>query len=280
MVTVERTEELDTDAFRGDARLDNTDTDEDCSDRHHPLANFTQNSQVQAPCTLSVMETTIEDIVRVAAPRPLLSRTAEARLGARHREVLDQLDKLFMANGFAAFTIADVAREIGCSRRTLYEIAPSKDQLVLVVLDRHLHTMGRAALDSIDREAALIDQVRQYIQGGLEYQMFAPMLDDLADDAPARRLIDRHYRFVMSVVQQLVALGVERGEFADVEPAIVGAVVTGSSLYLMQSDIEQDSGLPMATLVSGMLDLVLGSLPVGSGSGPVGSGSGPVGGEL
>jgi AcrR family transcriptional regulator len=204
--------------------------------------------------------TTIDDIVRAAAPRPLLSRTAEVRLGTRHREVLDQLDELFMANGFASFTIADVAGEIGCSRRTLYEIAPSKDQLVLVVLDRHLHRMGRAALGSINNEAPLIDQVRQYIQGGVDYQMFAPMLDDLADDAPARRLVDRHYRFVMTVVQRLVALGIERGEFADVEPAVVGAVVTGSSLYLMQSNVAEDSGLSMPTLVSGMLDLVLGGL--------------------
>lgn len=205
-----------------------------------------------------------DEAIRSGAPRPLLSRTAEGRLGTRHREVLDQLDELFMASGFSSFTIADLAREVGCSRRTLYEIAPSKNQLVLIVLDRRLHRMGRAALDSINIDAALIDQVRQYIQGGVDYQMFTPMLDDLADDAPARRLIDRHYRFVMSVVQRLIAIGVERGEFVNVEPAVVGAVVTGSSLYLMQSEIAEDTGLPMATLVTGMLDLILGGLPLGT----------------
>ncbi len=198
------------------------------------------------------------------APRPLLSRTAEGRLGPRHREVLDQLEDLFMESGFSAFTIADLAREVGCSRRTLYELAPSKSQLVLIVLDRRLHEMGRAALDSIDPAAPLIDQLRQYIEGGVEYQMFAPMLDDLADDAPARRLIDRHYRFVMTVVRQLVAEGVDRGEFVNVDPAIVGAVVTGSSLYLMQSEIAEDTGLAMSTLVAGMLDLILGGLPLGN----------------
>jgi len=206
-------------------------------------------------------ESAVHEIMKGLAPRPLLSRKAEARLGMRHREVLEQLDELFMKNGFSSFTISDLSREIGCSRRTLYELAPSKEQLVLVVLDRRLHRMGRAALGSIDPNASLIEQLRQYIQGGVAYQLFAPMVDDLADEAPARRLVDRHYRFVMTVVQRLVAVGVERGEFGAVNPAVVAAVVTGSSLYFMQSEVSEDSGLPLAALVSGMLDLVLGGLP-------------------
>ena len=57
------------------------------------------------------------------------------------------------------------------------------------------------------------------------------------------------------------ALGVEQGEFADVDPAIVGAVATGSSLYMMQPYIAADSGISVADLIAGMLDLVLGGLP-------------------
>ncbi len=203
----------------------------------------------------------VRQIVKSSAPRPLLSRKVEARLGERHREVLDQLDELFMENGFASFTITDLVREAGCSRRTLYEIAPSKEQLVLVVLDRRLHRMGRAALNSIDPESPLVDQIRQYIEGGVGYQFFAPMVDDLADEAPARRLVDRHYRFVMSVVQKLVRLGIDRGEFEPVDPAVVASVVTGSSLYFMQSAVTEDTGRDLSQLVSGMLDLVLGGLP-------------------
>lgn len=203
----------------------------------------------------------VREVVSAFAPRPLLSRKATGRLTDRHREVLDQLDALFMENGFASFTIADLVREAGCSRRTLYEIAPSKEQLVLIVLDRRLHQMGRAALGSIDADAALVDQIRQYIEGGVGYQLFAPMVDDLADEAPARRLVDRHYRFVMTVVQRLVQLGIDRGEFSNVDPAVVASVVTGSSLYFMQSAVVEDTGLGLSTLVSGMLDLVLNGLP-------------------
>lgn len=207
-------------------------------------------------------ELAIDQVVMSAAPRPLLSRTAEARLGARHREVLERLDELFMENGFSSFTIADLAREVGCSRRTLYELAPSKGQLVLIVLDRRLHRMGRAALSSIDPTTTMSSQLRQYINGAIGYEMFAPMIEDLADDGPARRLVDRHYRFSMTVVQRIIAIGVERGEFAPVDPAVVAAVVTSSSRYFSQSDVVCDTGRSLAELVGGMLDLVLAGLPV------------------
>lgn len=194
------------------------------------------------------------------APRPLLSRSAEERLGLRHRQVLDQLEAMFMERGFSAFTIGDLASGIGCSRRTIYEIADSKDQLVLVVLDRFLHKKGRSALAEIDASAPVAEQLRRYTTGGIKFQFRSLLFEDLADDAPARRLVDRHYRFAMTVVEQLVMVGVERGEFRPVNPAVVAAVIAGSSLYLGQPEIADDTGVDISEMLDEMLDLVLPSL--------------------
>ena len=221
-------------------------------------ASGPQNSD---PSVLGENPSVLGELMRAGAPRPLLSRTAEARLGARHREVLDQLESLFRDRGFASFTIGDLAKTVGCSRRTLYELAPSKYQLVLLILDRFLHRMGRTALSAVDAEATLIEQVRQYILGGIEFQMYAPLFDDLADEAPARRLVDRHYRYVMSVLEGMIRHGVESGEFRPLTPSVVAATITGASLYLMQPDVIDDAGIGVETLVAEMLDLTLASLP-------------------
>lgn len=215
--------------------------------------------------TADVSPTEINDLIRSGAPRPLLSRSTEARLRPRHREVLDQLELLFRDRGFATFTIADLARTIGCSRRTLYELAPSKDQLVLTVLDRFLHRMGRTALAAVEPDAPLIAQLRQYIEGGIEFQMYAPLFDDLADEVPVRRLVDRHYRYVMSVLERMIELGVARGEFKPVTPSVLAATITGASLYLMQPEIADDTRLRVHQLVSEMLDITLAALPTTNG---------------
>lgn len=199
--------------------------------------------------------------LRVGSPRPLLSQTEESRLRPRQREVLNQLEGLFLSQGFAAFTVRELAAGVGCSRRTLYELAPSKDELVLLVLDRFLHRIGRSALAAIRPNSPIVEQIRQYVTGGIDLQLqAAAFAEDLADDPAARRLLDRHFRYVMTVIERLTALGVERGELRPVNPAVVAGTIAGSALYMTQPEVVADIGLDRKALVEQMLGFLLHSL--------------------
>lgn len=194
-------------------------------------------------------------------PRPLLSQRAEAELGPRHREVLDELESLFLRDGFSGLSVRELAAHVGCSRRTLYEVAPSKDELVLIVLDRFLHRVGRDALEAIDTTRSYADQITAYFLGGVELQRLTHVFgEDLADDAAARRLFDRHYGFVMAVTEQLVTDGVAAGEFRPVEPAVVAGVLAGTGMFFHQPDVQSDSGLDLQHAIDGALELVVRSI--------------------
>lgn len=194
-------------------------------------------------------------------PRPLLSQRAEERLGARHRQVLDELESLFLQEGFSGFSVRELAAHVGCSRRTLYELAPSKDELVLIVFDRFLHRVGRAALDAIDETTAYADQIRSYFLGGLELQRISQVFgEDLADDPAARRLFDRHYGYVMAVVEELVERGVAAGEFRPVTPRIVAGMLAGGAQLFSQPDVLAESGIELARATDELLEMVTRSL--------------------
>ncbi|MCH2220040.1 MAG: hypothetical protein MK097_06920, partial [Dechloromonas sp.] len=45
----------------------------------------------------------------------------------------------------------------------LYGIAPSKDELLLVVVDRRLRRIGRSALEAMDSEMSPLDALRAYL---------------------------------------------------------------------------------------------------------------------
>ncbi len=199
-------------------------------------------------------------------PRPLLSQRAESQLGPRHREVLDELEALFLREGFSGFSVRELAAHVGCSRRTLYEVAPSKDELVLIVFDRFLHRVGRAALDAIDTTRSYSSQITSYFLGGIELQRLSHVFgEDLADDAAARRLFDRHYGYVMAVTEQLVADGVEAGEFRQVDPAIVAGVLAGAGQFFNQPDVLSDTGLDLERAIAGALDIVVRSIRTAQG---------------
>ena len=161
----------------------------------------------------------------VGAPRPLLSTTAEERLGARHREVLDGLEAIVRDDGLSGFTIGELAARLTCSRRTLYELAPSKDELLLLVLDRFMHRIGRQAIAAIDPAAPATEQLRQYVTANTDYAFRSAAYDDLADTPGAHRLLDRHFRFAVSIIERLVTQGIERGELREVNASVVAAVL-------------------------------------------------------
>jgi AcrR family transcriptional regulator len=191
-------------------------------------------------------------------PRPLLSQRAEQQLGPRHREVLDELEGLFLQEGFSGFSVRELAAHVGCSRRTLYELAPSKDDLVLLVFDRFLHRVGRAALESIDDDQPYADQIRAYFLGGLELQRISYVFgEDLADEPGARRLFDRHYGYVMAVVEQLVRAGISAGEFRVVPPVVVAGMLAGSAQFFGQPDVQVVTELDLEHAVDALLDLVV-----------------------
>ena len=191
-------------------------------------------------------------------PRPLLTQRDEARLGPRHREVLDQLESLFLAEGFASVSVRELAAGVGCSRRTLYELAPSKDALVLVVLDRFLHRVGRTALDAIDPDSPVAEQLRAYYRGGRELQRQTVVFsNDLAHDPAVRRLLDRHFRYVMAVTEHLVTSGIASGEFRPVTPTVVAGILAGGALYFNQPEVLGDLDRSNDAIFEELIDLAI-----------------------
>ena len=59
---------------------------------------------------------------------------------SRHEALLDDLVDLFLAEGVAQLTLADIAARLRCSKSTLYALGPSKEQLVATAVRRFFKT--------------------------------------------------------------------------------------------------------------------------------------------
>jgi AcrR family transcriptional regulator len=191
-------------------------------------------------------------------PRPLLSARAEAQLSGRHRVMLDELEDLFLSAGFASSTMRDLAAHLRCSLRTLYEIAPSKQELVLLVLDRFFHRVGRNALAAIDPGAPVAERIRSYFGSGVELQRWTVALaEDSAGEAEILRLADRHFTYVNAVLEQLIAEGVSRREMKAVDPKVAAAALGAAGVYLTRPDVTAHIGRLSQDVVDEALDIFL-----------------------
>jgi len=165
----------------------------------------------------------------VRAPKPLLSRESERQLSARQLEVLDELEEKLLREGLGELTMAEIAAYVGCSLRTLYGIAPSKDELLLTVVDRRLHRIGRAAIAALDVTLPPLDALRAYLQAANEaVQPEAMTLSaDLAKVAGAGRLFDAHEDYLTAVTRSLLDRAIDEGQIAPVDTASVAHVLGG-----------------------------------------------------
>ena len=213
---------------------------------------------------MSLTPTTLADsdlgrrLRAVPAPRPVLDRNREAQLTDRQREVLDGLGHLF-DNGFAELTMAGIAAHVGCSLRTLYDLAPSRDELVLTVIDRNLRRIGRQAIGAIDPDTEPLAAIRAYlVAANLAVASTTPAFArDQAATPATHRLATAHSDYLVAVTQTLLDLAVDRGDIATTDTAAVARVVAGlGALFVLPENLEAIESTPKEA-ADAMVDVIL-----------------------
>lgn len=162
-------------------------------------------------------------LARVNAPKRRLSREAEQALTPRQLEILDALEEWVLRGGFADVTMAGIAKRMGCSLRTLYGIAPSKDELVLGVLDRRLHRFGREAMRALERDAGPLERLRAYLRATNRavQPTTAAFARDFKKVPGASELNESHADYVVAIACALLEEAIAAGEIGSINaPAI------------------------------------------------------------
>lgn len=202
------------------------------------------------------------------APKRKLSRDAEQALTPRQLEILDALEDWVLRGGVADVTIAAIAKRMGCSLRTLYGIAPSKDELVLIVLDRRLHRIGRDAATALDAKGTPLARLRAYLRAtNLAVQpTTAAFSRDFARVPGARQLNDAHTDYIVAITRNLLNQAIAEGEIDKVNvPAVAHVLGRLGNEFALETATDMTSGSAEAT-ANGVADLILHGLEAGTSS--------------
>jgi AcrR family transcriptional regulator len=166
---------------------------------------------------------------------------------SRQADLFDALLGIFLAEGFAQFTLADLAARLRCSKSTLYVLAPSKEQLAVAVVGHFF----RAAAERIEADVAGVaaaspgDAVGVYLRGVARElrPASAAFRRDLAASPAARAEYERNTRIAARRMRELVSAGVAAGVFAGVDAAFVGQAATAVMTAIQRGDIAATTGL-------------------------------------
>lgn len=181
---------------------------------------------------------------------------------ARQRTLLADLEALFLADGFAQFTLDELAGRMRCSKSTLYALAPSKEQLAVRVVTHFF----KGAAEQIEARIAGIADAREvigeYLAGVAEYlnRASANFMADIAEFAPARATYERNSRAAAGRIRSFIAKGVADGVFRDVHASLI-AEMAGLLIEGIQTGvIGSRTGVSDAEAFTALSELLLDGL--------------------
>ena len=183
----------------------------------------------------------------------------DARMTRRQAELLDQLEALFLEDGFAGFTLDDLAVRLRCSKSTLYALAGSKEQLALRVI-RHFFRKATAAVE--ERTFTVTDpalRVTGYLTAvaAALAPARAAFHRDLEAFPPGREVYERNTALAAERVRELIADGVAQGRFREVHPALVADTVTTLMFRIGRGETARATGLDDAAAYRELAALLL-----------------------
>lgn len=191
-----------------------------------------------------------------------IARISRPAHTARQAELLDRLEALFLAEGFARFTLDDLAAELHCSKSTLYALAPSKEQLAAAVV-RHFFKRATALIEDRIRDVSDVrERIGAYLEAAADAMRPASrrFLDDIADFEPARETYVANARSAVERIRGFIREGVEQGIFRDVHAAFVAEMVHLAIDGIQDGEVLEHTGLSSSEAFAELATFVLGGL--------------------
>ena len=131
----------------------------------------------------------------------------------RHHEIIDALERL-LEQGVPELTMSEIAKKLKISLRTLYEIAPSRDKLILMTMDNILKKLGKFAMDSVEDIDSPINKLEEYLF--IVNQAVGPKFDrfliDMEKINGSKTTADYHENFIKNYIKRLLEEAIERKE--------------------------------------------------------------------
>jgi AcrR family transcriptional regulator len=171
-----------------------------------------------------------------------LSRGGRLPRSARRKQLLAAAQQVFVANGYHAAAMDDIAERAGVSKPVLYQHFPGKLELYLALLDTQAEMLGAAvnnALNATDDNQARIHGVLaayfDFVDSSDEDGAFRLIFEtDLGNEPAVRDRVEAVAQRTMQAVADTVAgdTGLDRAQAELLSTALTGAAQVAARWWL------------------------------------------------
>lgn len=179
---------------------------------------------------------------------------------ARYDELLGHLEDIILAEGFSHLRVGVLASRLRCSRTTLYQLAPTKEGLILLAIERYVDAMAQeASAAGADEALPYVERIFAYARVIHRWRDRASMQfwQDVAAWEPANRLFAARSRIESRRVADIFREAVECGAFREMNTTFVGEVVWRGTMATRDPDVLEASCLSSGDAMEELAALIL-----------------------
>lgn len=193
---------------------------------------------------------------------PSQAKSSRPLRDQRREALLARLEELILDRGFADLTMDQVAARLKCSKSALYALAPSKEQLVTLVVKRFF----REATSAVEMRVASVtdptERVAAYLAGvGEQMRRMSPTCyADMVRFPVTGDIYDLNSRAAAEHVRQMIQDGIKQGIFRSLHARFIGEAASVLIESIQHGGLLERVGLSSGDAYAELSSLVLGAL--------------------
>ncbi|GLC92309.1 hypothetical protein Tamer19_17170 [Cupriavidus sp. TA19] len=176
-------------------------------------------------------------------------------------EFIQELTRLLSTEGVSSLTIGELAQRMRCSRRRLYEIAPTKEALFVGICERVLAASLEKGFAAARRESDPAHAVSAYLHATLNTSgLGKAALTDLDAIDSGRAAFDAYQLARVRGLESLLEAGMRAGQMAQHNPRLVSEAILGAAHRLRNQQFLKETGMKIGDAFSEFYEIILNGL--------------------
>ena len=158
------------------------------------------------------------------------------------KKILNEVDQLFMRYGIKSMTMDSISKELGISKKTLYQFVDNKTDLIEQVIRWHMEAELLALTEIRENAKDAIDEILGIAQYGVQQlrELNPTAIYDLQQHYKKvwNLLESLHMQHVYAFIKGNLEKGIEEGLYRnDFNPDIVAKLYGGKTLLVVNEDV-------------------------------------------
>ncbi|MEM5427744.1 TetR/AcrR family transcriptional regulator [Cupriavidus oxalaticus] len=176
-------------------------------------------------------------------------------------EFIQELTRLLSTEGVSSLTIGELAQRMRCSRRRLYEIAPTKEALFVGICERVLAASLEKGFAAARRESDPARAVSAYLHATLNTSgLSKTALTDLDAIDSGKAVFDAYQLARVRGLENLLEAGMRAGQMAPHNPRLVSEAILGAAHRLRNQQFLKETGMKIGDAFSEFYEIILNGL--------------------